>query len=665
MDALKHDGSRGAPVDVMVYLTVDDLNLSGLIGQQISSSRDSGVVFRFDERLAAGASAMTFKGTRMTPGGSSLVVMKVMGPAFMRAAGANAVLAAHKETLSLGRLNAQTPPTPFVVRLIDTGWMKITMGTERIDVPWLAVEYIHGGPMGTTLGQRVANSVTETSQAFEPSRAARAIDCLARGIGAVHDVGVVHRDLKPDNVLCCGTGADELFKVADFGVARAEGTISTFGGGIIGTVGYAAPEQLMPDRAKVGPWTDVFSFGALAFYLLTGEAMFPSRALGDYLLQIESTKRRSILETRSLCSEVREREIACLTIDAVLHQATARDAAARHPSSSAFAAALLPLLSGESWRRHTFIPASSRVSTASPPSWSWTVRHEPERDAVVRSVAWDGDGTCLFATTEGLLFWDGTRVRPAPANGLSAPGSVRFLRRIGPARWLVACADGLFAIYTSDGVCETTRFGDDSISIVDFVGELRDLGVALGVSARGPALLTLCGGRWFNPVALDDVAAVTAFARVDDAEWVVAGRAKRGGAYAGRYFPLGLSIQAVTAPPVRALLAAGGDPGRRIGLLGGTDGAMLWLEANSVTAEALPVPFDVSAVAMDGAGGGWAAGAGHIAYRRPDGSGQRWASVWDDASARTPFVSIRADAGHVVAMTAQGQILEGVGGEAR
>src|SRR5690606_4025774 len=109
-------------------------------------------------------------------------------------------------------------------------------------VPWIALEYVHGGSEGTTLSQRVLHAIRHTSHAFDPHRAASLVEALGGGLCAVHEVGVIHRDIKPDNVLCCGFGDEEIFKIADFGVARPAGLTATFGGLVVGTLGYAAPE---------------------------------------------------------------------------------------------------------------------------------------------------------------------------------------------------------------------------------------------------------------------------------------------------------------------------------------------------------------------------------------------------------------------------------------
>lgn len=280
-------------------------------------------------------------------------------------------------------------------------------------------------------------------------------------------------------------------------------------------------------------------------------------------------------------------------------------------------------------------------------------------DRVVRSVAWDSDGTCLVTTTRGLSFWDGTSFRPAPTEGLSDPLAIRFIRRIGPARWLLACESSLFAIYTVDGVSEVTRFGDDAIQLQHFNGDLDDLAVAVGSSDSGPVLLTLTGRRWLKPVPLSGVAAVTGLARVEDARWIVAGRSAGGGGYAAVFSPLDLEVTALATPRVRAFLGCAGDPWVQTGLIGGAAGMVLWYQDGAVSSEPAVMQTDISAVAVDPDGCGWAAGTGCVMVRERSASGASWQTAWHDPRATAPVVSLFAHGGLVVAMTADAQILEG------
>ena len=110
------------------------------------------------------------------------------------------------------------------------------------------------------------------------------LGAIAAGLAEAHRRGIVHCDLKPSNVLL---GNDGRVVVADFGVARRVDEV-TEGSELVGTPHYMAPEQLR--GASVTPATDVFSFGALAYELITGHSAFD----GDDLSQLIIRHRRPL-----------------------------------------------------------------------------------------------------------------------------------------------------------------------------------------------------------------------------------------------------------------------------------------------------------------------------------------------------------------------------------
>src|SRR6185312_14965767 len=95
-----------------------------------------------------GGMSVVFYALRVSPQGEVPVVIKALKPTFVARQGPTAALIVKKEAIALGRLNERVPPTPFVVRYIDTGTFPVPYRDAQVDVPWVAVEYVHGGAEG-------------------------------------------------------------------------------------------------------------------------------------------------------------------------------------------------------------------------------------------------------------------------------------------------------------------------------------------------------------------------------------------------------------------------------------------------------------------------------------------------------------------------------------
>ena len=126
---------------------------------------------------------------------------------------------------------------------------------------YLTMEYVPG---------RTLKELLRDSGRFSPATALEIMDGVLDGLAAAHASGIVHRDVKPENVLVT---ADGRVKVADFGLARALSAAGhTRAGLLIGTVAYVPPEQVT--GGTTGPRGDVYSAGVMLFELLTGRLPF-------------------------------------------------------------------------------------------------------------------------------------------------------------------------------------------------------------------------------------------------------------------------------------------------------------------------------------------------------------------------------------------------------
>jgi eukaryotic-like serine/threonine-protein kinase len=147
---------------------------------------------------------------------------------------------------------------------------------DELGLPLQVCEYMNGGTLSTLLREKGPQPVSETL---------RIIGAMCEALAEAHDLGIVHRDIKPQNILFASVGDSRLPKLADFGIAkwsadldvdtrkRADDTQIVAGQKLaMYSPSWAAPEQLAGQ--PVGASTDIYSLAALTVYLLTGRAIF-------------------------------------------------------------------------------------------------------------------------------------------------------------------------------------------------------------------------------------------------------------------------------------------------------------------------------------------------------------------------------------------------------
>ena len=642
----------------MIDLSYTDQNLTALRGVELRSSLSPHVTYQLEQALGSGSMAVAFRAIRRAPDGQSFTVVKIVHPEMVMDASEIALLTIRKESVALGRLNEQVPPTPFVVRLLETSEIAVSYRGVGVELPWLAMEYVHGG----TLEGRVSESVARSGYAFDSERAAACIEALASGINAIHEVGVIHRDIKPSNILCCGTGRGELFKIADFGVSRSRGLKQTFAHNALGTPGYAPPEQILMEEDKLGTATDVFALAATTFWLLTGEELFQARSIADILTQIQGKKRRSIRESKRLVLELRDQPRVCAAIDVAIAHATHADAGARPRDAKAFATSLIAALRVTSVR--SALPASRRVSGVGSksqrnvaPRYRFHVRHAPGDDRAIWSAAWDGAGCCLAATTRGLEFWDGTSWVLAPTGELDGR-ALRLVHYEGAGEWLLGGQGGLLALYREG---QLTRIPGPALGphFTGVSGDVRDLAVFSGSTpAGGPVLVARVGQHWLEPVELRELASLPAIARLDRERWVIAGRERAGRAFLAYYRPLEWRVERLSADDVRAYLAATSAPEDEVGVVVGAGGRVVRIERSVLSRTTVPEGVDLSATDLDDEGRLWAASLGKL-WTQPAASAA-FECVWTEPRWNVPMVSLYADERRVLGVAADGGMVEGL-----
>ena len=248
----------------------------------------------------------------------------------------------------------------------------------------------------------------------EPRRSVALVARVARAVQYAHGQGILHRDLKPGNVLLDGRGEP---LVSDFGLAKWLDSSShlTRTLTIFGTPGYIAPEQVNGSSAGLGPASDIYSLGAILFDLLTGRPPF----LGEHALKvIQQAGEKPAPKLRTLVPGLdRDLETICA-------KCLEREPGARYRSAGALAEDLERWLEG----RHII------ARPVSPPerAWRWTRRH-PLTAAMAAMLM-------VLGTAVGALIWNGEMAGPPAASGIA----VLPFESLSPDKDNAFFADGVY-----------------------------------------------------------------------------------------------------------------------------------------------------------------------------------------------------------------------------
>ena len=207
---------------------------------------------------------------------------------------------------------------PYIVPLIDSG--------SAGDLLYYIMPYVQG----ESLFQRL-----DREQRLPLDDAIRIAQDVAQGLGYAHTHGILHRDVKPENVLLAGGHA----LIADFGLARAIGAADrrrlTATGVVVGTAHYMSPEQLL-ERPDLDQRSDIYSLGCILYEMLTGAPPYTGRNITDLITQI---LRADLPSAGAVNPEVPK------ALDGVLARALAKNPEERFVNMEEFSASLGPFLS--------------------------------------------------------------------------------------------------------------------------------------------------------------------------------------------------------------------------------------------------------------------------------------------------------------------------------
>src|SRR5262249_19557722 len=202
---------------------------------------------------------------------------------------------------------------PNIVAILDFG--------EDDGMPFLAMEYIDG---------RSLDAILKTSGPLDPARSVAIITQVLSALGFAHENGIVHRDVKPSNIMVLNDG---IVKVADFGIARIDASEFTIVGDLLGTPAYMSPEQL--SGAPVDKRSDLFAAGVIFFEMMTGVKPFRGKSLTEIMSYLE---KRGPEDIRALNPAVPD------ALKRVIIKALAFDPASRYGSAGEFSHAIVEAL---------------------------------------------------------------------------------------------------------------------------------------------------------------------------------------------------------------------------------------------------------------------------------------------------------------------------------
>jgi photosystem II stability/assembly factor-like uncharacterized protein len=213
------------------------------------------------------------------------------------------------------------------------------------------------------------------------------------------------------------------------------------------------------------------------------------------------------------------------------------------------------------------------------------------------------------------------------------------------------------AEYSRGGTSRILRGPDEQQTFTTGCGDLEEIAVVVAEQPGHPPLLygVICG-HWLKPLPVGQAAHIASVSRLDEVHWLVAGRGTDGNAFLAVYKPLAWEIQQLSTPETRALLACSGRVERRVGFVAGSQGVVVRVVAGRTTVSRIESAPNFASVDVDVMDRAWAGASGEL-WASPD-HGVSWGCVWRDPTWQAPFISILADVGQVVAMTADGAVLE-------
>jgi TolB-like protein/tRNA A-37 threonylcarbamoyl transferase component Bud32/Flp pilus assembly protein TadD len=346
---------------------------------------------------------------------------------------------ASKVHLKRFRLEAEA-----AARLEHPGIVPIHEVGERDGSCYFSMKFVEGGQL-----DEVARR-----EPMPIRRAAELIAKVARTVHYAHEHGILHRDIKPGNILLDAKGEPHL---TDFGLARLVESESSVTQtlDVLGTPSYMAPEQAVGNNAAVSSATDVYGLGAVLYQLLTGQPPFAGGATYETIKLLLDTEPR---QPRLLNPKI-DRDLSTICLKCL-----EKDPKRRYPSALALAEDL------ERWLKHEPIHARRTGIFSRGKKW---VQRNPTSAALMVSLV-------LLAAAAGWIVWKGELIRQPLTTGIA----VLPFESLSEQKEQTAFADGV----QDDILTKLAKIGDLKVisrnSVMEYRGKrnMRQIGDALRVS---------------------------------------------------------------------------------------------------------------------------------------------------------------------------------------
>src|SRR5438045_1696431 len=356
---------------------------------------------------------------------------------------------ASKAHLKRFRLEAEAAAKlehPSIVPIHDIG--------ERDGSCYFSMKFVEGGQLDEVARSTTADSSGGEREPMPIRRAVELIAKVARTVHYAHEHGILHRDIKPGNILLDAKGEPHL---TDFGLARLVETESTMTRtlDVLGTPSYMAPEQAMGNNAAVSSVTDIYGLGAVLYQLLTGQPPFAGGATYETIKLLLDTEPR---HPRLLNPKI-DRDLSTICLKCL-----EKDPKRRYSSALALAEDL------ERWLRHE--PNQPRHTGVFARGGKW-VRRNPTSALLVASLVG-------LAAAAGWIVWKTEFIRQPVTNGIA----VLPFENLGDEKENAVFADGM----QDDILTKLAKIGDLKVisrnSVMEYRGKrnLRQIGNDLRVS---------------------------------------------------------------------------------------------------------------------------------------------------------------------------------------